>query len=258
MTQDNSTTGSSKIRGLVFCIITVVVAAAVAILFYPDDEAFLNDPSRQAILSTEKNIYSQTGEEVIIRDFFQDKKGGVFVDVGSAHYRLHSTTYYLEHHLEWSGVAIDALERYRADYEKHRSRTTFFSYYVSDESDKEEVFYQLDKNLLMSTGNKSRAEKFGQGGTTETKIKTITLNDLLDRMGIQKIDLLSMDIEDAEPAALAGFDIQRFRPELVCIEAHHTIQKELRAYFKKHDYVRIEKYSEMHGGLNWYFMPKPE
>jgi hypothetical protein len=45
--------------------------------------------------------YSQFAEEWIIRDFFQDKRGGTFVDVGANHYRDSSTTYYLEKNLEW-------------------------------------------------------------------------------------------------------------------------------------------------------------
>jgi FkbM family methyltransferase len=211
---------------------------------------------RVNILETGTNIYSQTGEELAIRDFFQDRPEGVFLDVGSAHYRLHSTTYYLEEHLGWTGVAVDALTRYRADYEKHRPKTRFFAYLVSDKSDEKEKFYQLDNNLLMSTVAKERAEKFAGGAVTELELSTITLNDLLDRAGVKKINFLSMDIEDAEPAALAGFDIKRFQPELVCIEAHPPIQDQLTAYFEKHNYKKIKKYSALRGGLNWYYTPE--
>lgn len=51
-----------------------------------------------------------------------------------------------------------------------------------------------------------------------------------------------MDIELAEPKALAGFDIERFRPELVCIEAHPEIRQQLLNYFHKHHYVVVGKY----------------
>ena len=63
-----------------------------------------------------------------------------------------------------------------------------------------------------------------------------------------------MDIEEAEPAALAGFDIERFAPELVCIEANHRIQDELLAYFTRHGYERIDAYLEV-DAINWYFRP---
>ena len=50
--------------------------------------------------------YSQFQEEWIIRDFFKDRREGVFVDVGANHYRNDSTTFYLEEKLGWSGIAL--------------------------------------------------------------------------------------------------------------------------------------------------------
>ena len=46
-------------------------------------------------------------EEWFIRDFFKDKRGGFFVDVGANHYQLGNKTYYLERHKGWSGIAIE-------------------------------------------------------------------------------------------------------------------------------------------------------
>lgn len=36
-----------------------------------------------------------------------------------------------------------------------------------------------------------------------------------------------MDLELHEAAALAGFDIQRFRPALVCIEGHPEVRQQI-------------------------------
>ena len=64
--------------------------------------------ARRDILGTEKKRYSQHNEELIIRDFFQDRREGFFLDVGCAWPIRNSTTYYLEKHLGWSGIGIDA------------------------------------------------------------------------------------------------------------------------------------------------------
>ena len=61
------------------------------------------------ILGTEKKLYSQFDEELIIRDFFQDRRGGFFLDVGAADPDVNNTTYYLEKNLGWSGIGVDAL-----------------------------------------------------------------------------------------------------------------------------------------------------
>src|SRR5689334_646284 len=67
---------------------------------------------------------SEHGEEWIVRDFFGDQRGGVFVDVGANDYRRFSNTYYLDTALGWSGLAIEPQTKFAADYAKHRPRTT--------------------------------------------------------------------------------------------------------------------------------------
>ena len=44
------------------------------------------------------------------------------------------------------------------------------------------------------------------------------MNKLLERTRVQTIDFLSMDIEGAELAAHNGFDIEKYKPRLVCVE----------------------------------------
>ena len=88
----------------------------------------------------------------------------------------------------------------------------------------------------------------------EMSAPTITLDDLLDSQGIKQIDLLSMDIELAEPRALAGFDIERFRPALVCIEAHAQVRQEILNYFATHGYVLVGAYLRT-DTQNLYFAP---
>jgi hypothetical protein len=78
------------------------------------------------------------------------------------------------------------------------------------------------------------------------------LNDLLEKNGVTKIDLLSMDIEGAEPPALAGFDIDKYKPELVLIEPTTNTREPILAYLTQHGYERIDKYLER-DQQSWYF-----
>ena len=89
---------------------------------------------------------------------------------------------------------------------------------------------------------------------TSVAVPTIRLDDLLDRLGIHEFDFLSMDIELAEPSALAGFSIDRFRPTLVCIEAHLPTRQAVLDYFAQHNYVLLGKYLRA-DGWNLYFTP---
>ena len=86
------------------------------------------------------------------------------------------------------------------------------------------------------------------------QVPTDTLDHILDAAGLHTIDFLSMDIEHAEPRALAGFTIERYSPALVCIEAHAPVRQAILNYFAEHGYVLIGKYWQV-DLLNMYFAP---
>ena len=213
------------------------------------------DPSASQRLLESKSLYSQGKEEVIVRDFFRDRTNGFFLDVGAAWPVASSNTYYLEDRLGWTGIAIDALPEYGPSWEKSRPRSRFYSYLVTDHADTLEPFYRADLTGVSSFSKQQARGPSGELGFEEMRVPSITLNSLLERNGVSRIDFLSMDIEGAELLALAGFDIDRFRPELVCIEAKPVNRKGLFDYFLAHGYERIEKYFE-YDQTNYYFTPK--
>ena len=222
------------------------------------------DEIKQDLLTTGQKLYSQNDEELIIRDFFDDQRNGFFLDIGCYDYKKHSTTYYLEKHLGWSGIGVDANDVFRAGYEAHRPQTKFENYVVTDRSGGDLTFFVNVGGEGISSVSRRWIEDFVLGffgpdvepTIREVKVPAITLNDLLEQNGVEKIDFLSMDIEGHEPAALAGFDIERFAPELVCIEASGKLEAIL-GYFTQHGYERIDRYLEF-DVMNWYFQPRPE
>lgn len=209
----------------------------------------------KGLLASGEKLYSQFNEELIIRHFFDDRKGGFFVDVGSWHFRDGSTTYYLEKHLGWSGIAIDAQEHLRKGYDENRPNTRFFSYAVGDKSGEKVTFYLAGQLSSTHEDHLRFFDKAKDYKPQAVEVETITLNDLLTRQGVDRIDFLSMDIEEAEPAALAGFDIAKYRPALVCIEAAEVVREPIATYFVTHGYERIDEYLK-HDEVNWYFRPR--
>lgn len=206
------------------------------------------------IVGTEHKRYSQFNEEIVVRDFFQDEKGGFFLDVDCAWPIKTNTTFFLERHLAWSGIAIDANSSYAADWERLRPRSAFRNYLVTDHSGSLDKFYAAD---ALGSVHKGRVFNDQIIVGTEIEVPSTTLNDLLEREGVERIDFLSMDIEESEPEALAGFDIQRYKPRLICIEASPSIREAILQYFSANGYERIEKYLE-HDRINWYFKPLDE
>lgn len=190
---------------------------------------------------------------MIIRHFFRDRRDGVYLDVGCFHWKRASTTYYLEKHLGWTGIGIDAQEGYREGWKKNRPDSTFFAYAVTDKSGETIKFFQAGPVSSTVTTNIEKWQEEFDFEPREIEVPTITLDDLLDSEGVKKIDFLSMDINGGEITALKGFDLKRFRPELVHVESNNG--DELAKYFESNGYVRIDAYLE-YDQINWYYTPR--
>jgi hypothetical protein len=196
---------------------------------------------------------SQLLEEWIVRDFFHDQRDGVFVDVGAADYKDGSNTWFLEQHLGWSGIAVDAQDHYRPNWERFRPKSKFFTLFVSDRSNDQARLFLSTKGSFVASSQRKFTEGFGKVGG-DVDIITVTLNDLLAGSHVRAFDFLSMDIELSEPKALAGFDIQRFKPSLACVEAHPQVRQQILDYFAANHYNVVGKYLRV-DTLNLWFMP---
>lgn len=185
--------------------------------------------------------YTEREEEWLIRDYFQDKREGVFVDVGAHHFRSMSKTYYLESRLGWSGIAIEPQREFEADYAKHRPRTAFFPFFVSNVSNATARLHLIKRMAAVASADPDFVKRFGTPDEVR-EVPTVTLTDLLDSQRIRKIDFMNMDIELHEPRALEGFDIKRFKPSLVCIEALLPVRQAILDYFARNGYVLVGKY----------------
>jgi FkbM family methyltransferase len=197
--------------------------------------------------------YSTGPEEWLIRDYFADRRGGTFLDVGAGDPRDDSNTYYLETALEWRGIAVDARADLADAYRNLRPRTAFYSFFVSSRSGEDATLYLTPFNTQLSSA--TRGVPASRGPTVSETVKTITVDDLLDHAGVTAIDFLSMDIELSEPAALAGFSINRFRPALACVEAHQEVRQQILDYFAAHNYVVVGRYLRA-DRANLYFAPR--
>ncbi len=223
----------------------LVVAAVVAGCAWGLKPSYrLPDPSEESVAFEQRygpTRQSEHVEEWLIRDFFQDQRDGVFVDVGANHPKRFSNTYFLETELGWSGIAIEPLKEFAPMYAEIRPRTRFRAFFVSDASDATAKVYVLEENSLVSSSTRAFTER-AHGRAREVEAPTISLTDLLIKEGLSTVDFVNIDIELAEPKALAGFDIQRFRPKLVCIEAHPEVRQQILDYFQSNGYRLVGRY----------------
>lgn len=185
------------------------------------EAAFFARPAQREfatlIATSGSTRHARTMEEMIIRDYFNDRRDGVFLEVGANHDSQSSNTHVLESELGWSGVAVGVLAELGPDDATNRPKT---------------------KLVTMSA-----------------QAPTGRLTAVLDRAGVSRIDLLSMtNVTLSDTKALAGLDIDRFQPSLVCIEANQDVRQQILDYFAAHHYVVMGKYLRIDPN-NLYFMP---
>ena len=167
-----------------------------------------------------KKTYSMDGEDLVISDYFKNKKEGFYIDIGCYH-PIHRNNTFLLHKKGWNGVNIDIHSFSIELFKFLRPKDLNYNYAVSNKNKKIKMFYQKELSQL-STIDYDQATKVFQGEIKEREIQAYTLNEVLKFSNLEnkKIDLLDIDVEGADLKVLEGFSLEKFKPELICVEIH--------------------------------------
>lgn len=165
--------------------------------------------------------YSQHGEDLKILDLLVDVSArGPYLDVGCNHpFRLSNT--YLLYQRGWRGICVDPLPRYEKLFAKWRPNDTFVCAAVSETPGSMQLFeFQSD---VLSTLDSTIADEYVKKGYAlrrKTTVPAMPLDVLLAKNSVSlPMSLLSIDIEGYELPALRSMDLDRWKPQVVCLEA---------------------------------------
>jgi len=157
--------------------------------------------------------------------------GGFFVEAGANDGYTVSNTYYFEKLRGWSGVLVEPVPALAAECRRNRRGRVFEAALVAAAGPGDTV--ELHFAGLMSTVAGALGDEAvtaghvahglaaqGLAGSYRLRVPARTLTAMLDEAGVtREIDLLSLDIEGGEPAALRGLDFHRHAPRFICVEA---------------------------------------
>ena len=174
--------------------------------------------------------FSQWGEDMILDHLFFNANRearrttpGWYVDLGCYHPIQYSNTMLL-HLRGWSGINVDANLEAIDLFNKMRPRDINIHSGISDTA-QDTTFYKFEINAV-STISPDQATawqtKNGWRLQEETPIKTLTVNDLLERhlpTG-KHIDFLNIDLEGVDRRVIASLDLGKYRPTVIAIELH--------------------------------------
>lgn len=184
-------------------------------------------------------------EKELIRDFFDHKENGIFVEVGGNEpVSETSQSWHLEQMLNWHGLIVEPIPELAHKAKKSRSGAIVCECACTSPEKQGALTLYIpvkDGNAISShaaTGKNLDVHHYKNH--TEIKVKAKTLDELLERNSISRIDLLSIDVEGAEMDVLLGFDIEKYKPELILLEDKHVHLMKHR-HLKKKGYVLAKR-----------------
>ncbi len=189
------------------------------------------------------NSENRMDKEII--KLFKYKKKGFFIEVGAYDGIHYSNTLLLEKKYLWKGLLIEPLKKQFNICKNYRKNSIVENYILSSEQDNGK-FLNIHKSGLESivvNKNKSLMPEFHLDNKSNLdfhKVETTTLDSLLKKNNIKKVDILIVDVEGFEINLLEGYN-DLIKIEYILIETfdeHKIIQ-----YFKKRNWKLIRKLS---------------
>jgi FkbM family methyltransferase len=161
--------------------------------------------------------YALAGEDMILNHLLA-KQRGFFVDIGAFHPWRYSNTFYF-YQQGWRGINVDANPESINLFNTHRSEDINVEAAIF--KDQQELTYYFFNHGMFNGFSKEALKDKTLYLVDEKKIQTKTLKTILQNYlpENQAIDFLSLDVEGFELEALQSNDWNKFRPEVVLVEA---------------------------------------
>ena len=192
-----------------------------------------------------KKSYSMDKEDLVVEEYFKNKKKGFYVDVGCYHPLQRSNTMLL-YQKGWRGINIDISDFSIKLFKFLRPDDLNFNLAVSNKEGNIEMFFQKKLSQL-STINENQAKKAFQGNILKKIIASKRLTSIIDESKYkdQKIDFLNIDVEGADFEVLQSLNFNKYSPEIICIE---LIEKDLENS-DMFNFLYINKYKKIWSGV---------
>lgn len=191
-------------------------------------------------------IFRHKRESDLIFDYLSPVREGIFVEVGANDPKDGSQSLRLEE-AGWRGLLVEPLSEHAA--ELRRLRKAHVEEVACGPRDRHDTIMQFKVAGVAST----LADEFINHKMVEQEtrpVHVVTLDSLLQKHGLDRIDFLSLDVEGYELEVLDGLSLERCRPAFILIEDR---VRDL----KRHDYLTAKGYKVVRrSGANGWYVPE--
>jgi len=148
------------------------------------------------------------------------KRGGYFVEFGAANGKNLSNTYFLEKHMDWTGIVAEPNPDFAASVSQNRSCIVSHKCVYSRSHEQVEFLTHGTSSRIASIDPNDGWDR--RGGKV-VNVETISLNDLLtEATAPRDIDFLSIDTEGSEFEILSHFDFGAWNVRAIAVEHNNT------------------------------------
>ena len=185
-----------------------------------------------------KKSYSLSAVDLVIDRLFSKINNGIYVDIGCNHPIKYNNTYLL-YKRGWNGINIDLDKKSIIQFNKLRKKDTNINTLVTSKDDEEKLFYFYHERSAINTISKDLADSRSIKPKKVLKFKGKTINTIIEstRYKNEKINLVSIDIENYEYEALENFDFKKYKVDVIVAEITDIKQKNLEIYSQNIDYI---------------------
>lgn len=169
-------------------------------------------------LKSKKVSYSYGAIDLLLKYIFKNKDKGFYIDVGCHHPVMNNNTYLL-YQKGWHGINIDLDQKNIHLFNYFRAKDENVNCAVSSAAGEKDLFFYHDKSPINTI--EKNAAKYQKGIVKEIKkIKTQTLDSILDKSKFknEQIDLVSIDVEGHEIEVIKGFNLKKYKPNVIVVE----------------------------------------
>ncbi|NET76666.1 FkbM family methyltransferase [Okeania sp. SIO1F9] len=200
-----------------------------------------------------KKSFGLNGLDLKLADYL-NFDNGFFIEAGANNGISQSNTVFLERYRNWTGVLIEPIPDLVKLCRHNRPRCVVENYalvpfnYDRDEID---MHYCNLMSLVKQAMSEEEVKKHIKRGCELQKIETYvvkvpvtTLNFILEKHKVKRIDLLSLDVEGFELQVLQGLNFNQFRPRFMLIEVRQGQRQKMDSFCNSVSYRAVAEFSQ--------------
>lgn len=189
--------------------------------------------------------FSQYGQDLYLSALlfkFLGKRDAYFFDVGCNDPIRFSNSYFFEKFFGFKTIAIDPLIEYQKKWSSHRPGAKFIPVAVGDEEGVS-VLHVPDINSMyddMFSSIKSIDSKVSHTCSVQRVVECRTLENIFESLGIDCVDIISIDVEGFEMNVLKGINFEKVSIKCFLVENNTKSlfgADDVREYLKGKGYI---------------------